>query len=157
MKITILQEFKEFALRGNVVDLAVGVIIGAAFGKIVSAVVDDVIMPPIGKMVGNLDFTNLYVPLSDKIVQAQAAASTTNATYILPLADAKKLGPVFAWGDFLTVSLNFIIVAFCIFLMVKLINTMKRHEEAKPTLPSEPTAQEKLLAEIRDLLKNRPS
>jgi large conductance mechanosensitive channel len=161
MKIPILQEFKEFALRGNVVDLAVGVIIGAAFGKIVSALVDDVIMPPIGKMVGNLDFTNLYVPLtknlSEKIAQMQVAGDATNANYIVPLATAKNLGlgPVFAWGDFLTVSLNFVIVAFCIFLMVKLINTMKRHEEAKPTLPPEPTAQEKLLTEIRDLLKNR--
>ena len=156
MKIPILQEFKEFALRGNVVDLAVGVIIGGAFGQIVSAVVEDIVMPPIGKAVGNLDFSNLYVPLSEKIVQAQAAASATNASFVLPLVEAKKIGPVFAWGDFLTVSFKFVIVAFCIFLMVKAINTLKRHEEAKPTLPPEPTAQEKLLTEIRDLLKSRP-
>jgi large conductance mechanosensitive channel len=155
MKVPIFQEFKEFALRGNVVDLAVGVIIGAAFGKIVSAIVDDVIMPPIGKAIGNLDFTNLYYPLSEKIVQAQNATSTTNAAYVLPLADARKLGPVFAWGDFLTVSLNFLIVAFCIFLLVKLINSLKHHEATKPTLPPEPTAEEKLLTEIRDLLKNK--
>src|SRR5690348_6666984 len=102
----IVQEFKEFALRGNVVDLAVGVIIGAAFGKIVAALVDDVIMPPIGRAVGNLDFTNLYIPLSkplsNKIAEIQTAASVTNANYVLPLVEAKKLGlgPVFAWGDF---------------------------------------------------------
>ena len=163
MKIPILHEFKEFALRGNVADLAVGVIIGAAFGKIVSSLVDDIIMPPIGRVAGNLDFTNLYLPLSktlaEKITQLQTAASVTNANYVLPLADAKKLGlgPVLAWGDFVTITLNFFIVAFCIFLLVKGMNALKRHEQAKPTLPPEPTAQEKLLTEIRDLLKNRPA
>jgi large conductance mechanosensitive channel len=149
MKIPVLNEFKEFAMRGNVVDLAVGVIIGAAFGKIVSAVVDDVIMPPIGKAIGNLDFTNLYIPLSKKITLAQMAGSATNADFILPLADAKKLGPVFAWGDFLTVSLNFIIVAFCIFLMIKLMNKLVKKEETV----TPPTPTEQLLTEIRDLLK----
>jgi len=157
MKVPILKEFKEFALRGNVVDLAVGVIIGAAFGKIVSALVADIIMPPIGRIVGNLDFTNLYLPLSDKVTQAQAAYTATNNGAHLPLLDAQKIGPVLAWGDFITISLNFIIVAFCIFLMVKGINTLKRREEAKPAAPPEPTAQEKLLTEIRDLLKNRPA
>ena len=157
MKVPIFQEFKEFALRGNVVDLAVGVIIGAAFGKIVSALVADVIMPPIGALVGNIDFTNLYFPLSEKVRQAQAAYEAAPATLggHLPLDAAQKAGPVFAWGDFLSITLNFLIVAFCIFLMVKGINALKRHEEAKPTLPPEPTAQEKLLTEIRDLLKNR--
>jgi large conductance mechanosensitive channel len=113
----------------------------------------------IGKVAGNLDFTNLYVPLTktlaDKIAHIQAAASVTNANYVLPLADAKKLGlgPVFAWGDFLTVSLNFVIVAFCIFLMVKAINALKRNEEAKP--PAAPSNEEKLLTEIRDLLRTK--
>ena len=153
-----IQEFKAFAMRGNVVDLAVGVIIGAAFGKIVSAVVSDMIMPPIARLVGNIDFTNLYFPLSEKVRQAQeayAAAATAPGAH-LPLDLAQKAGPVLAWGDFVTVTLNFVIIAFCIFLMVKGINALKRHEEAKPTLPPEPTAQEKLLTEIRDLLKNRP-
>jgi large conductance mechanosensitive channel len=147
----IIQEFKAFAMRGNVVDLAVGVIIGAAFGKIVSALVDDVIMPPVGRIVGNLDFTNLYIPLSKKVVAAQLAGSATNADYTLPLAAAKTIGPVFAWGDFLTVTLNFVIVAFCIFMMIKLMNRLIRHEEAV----APPTPTEQLLTEIRDLLKNR--
>jgi large conductance mechanosensitive channel len=157
MRVPILQEFKEFALRGNVVDLAVGVIIGAAFGKIVSALVADVIMPPIASLIGNIDFTNRYFPLSEKVRQAQeayAAAPATSGAH-LPLDLAQKAGPVLAWGDFITISLNFVIVAFCIFLMVKGINALKRREEAKPTLPPEPTAQEKLLTEIRDLLKNK--
>ena len=156
MKIHILKEFEEFALRGNVADLAVGVIIGAAFGRIVTALVADVIMPPIGRLVGNLDFSNLYLPLSDKVTQAQADFATANHGLKLPLDLAQKAGPVLAWGDFATIMLNFLIVAFCIFLLVKGMNALKRHEEAKPTLPPEPTAQEKLLAEIRDLLKNRP-
>src|SRR5437773_8573864 len=99
-----LKEFKKFAMRGNVVDLAVGVIIGAAFGKIVTSIVEDLLMPPIGRVVGNLDFSNLYVPLSEKV------------PYGLGLAEAKKLGPVFAYGNFITVTFNFLIVAFCIFL-----------------------------------------
>lgn len=109
-----LKEFKEFAVKGNVVDLAVGVIIGAAFGKIVSSIVEDLLMPPIGRAAGNLDFSNLYLPLSDKITPGMA------------LADARKLGPVFAYGNFITISINFIIVAFCIFLLVKAINKMKQ-------------------------------
>jgi large conductance mechanosensitive channel len=158
MKVPILHEFREFALRGNVADLAVGVIVGAAFGKIVTALVSDIIMPPISRLVGNIDFTNLYFPLSAKVTQAQetyAAAKETLGQH-LPLTDAQKAGPVFAWGDFVTITLNFIIVAFCIFLMVKGMNALKRKEEAKPTLPPQPSAEEKLLTEIRDLLKNRP-
>jgi large conductance mechanosensitive channel len=157
VKIPILEEFREFALRGNVADLAVGVIIGAAFGKIVSAIVSDIIMPPIAGLVGNIDFTNLYFPLSEKVRQAQAAYESAAATLgqHLPLDLAQKAGPVLAWGDFVTITLNFIITAFCIFLLVKGMNALKRHEQAKPTLPPEPTAQEKLLTEIRDLLKNR--
>jgi large conductance mechanosensitive channel len=157
MKIPILEEFKEFALRGNVADLAVGVIIGAAFGKIVTALVSDIIMPPIAGLVGNIDFTNLYFPLSEKVRQAQAAYEAAPATtgQHMPLNLAQAAGPVLAWGDFVTITLNFLIVAFCIFLLVKGMNALKRHEQAKPTLPPEPTAQEKLLTEIRDLLKNR--
>jgi large conductance mechanosensitive channel len=144
----IIQEFKAFAMRGNVVDLAIAVIIGGAFGKIVNSVIEDLIMPLIGKVVGNVDFSNLYLPLSDKIQKVN--------DQLPALADAKKIGPVFAYGNFITILINFIILAFCIFLMVKGMNALKRKEEAKPTLPPEPTAQEKLLTEIRDLLKNRP-
>jgi large conductance mechanosensitive channel len=108
------KEFKEFAVKGNAIDLAVGVIIGAAFGKIVSSIVEDLLMPPIGRVVGNLDFSNLYLPLSDKIAPG------------LPLAEARKIGPVFAYGNFITVAINFLIVAFCIFLLVKGINRLKR-------------------------------
>jgi large conductance mechanosensitive channel len=157
MKIPILEEFKEFALRGNVADLAVGVIVGAAFGKIVTALVSDLIMPPIASLIGNIDFTNIYISLSAKVTQAQEtyAASPTTPGGHLPLDLAQKAGPVLAWGDFVTIILNFLITAFCIFLLVKGMNALKRHEQAKPTLPPEPTTQEKLLTEIRDLLKNR--
>ncbi|HUA66978.1 MAG TPA: large conductance mechanosensitive channel protein MscL [Candidatus Saccharimonadales bacterium] len=146
-----LEEFKAFAMRGNVVDLAVGVIIGAAFGKIITALVNDIIMPPIGKLVGNLDFTNLYLSLSEKVSKARATYSAAHDGHQMPLADAQAVGPVLAWGDFVTVTLNFLIVAFCIFLMVKGVNKLVRHHEA--TAP--PTLTEQLLAEIRDLLKNR--
>ncbi len=109
------KEFKEFAVKGNAIDLAVGVVIGAAFGKIVTSIVEDLIMPPIGKIVGNLDFTNLYIPLSDKITPGMS------------LADVKKAGlPAFAYGNFITVSINFLIVTFCIFLVVKAMNKMKK-------------------------------
>jgi large conductance mechanosensitive channel len=114
------KEFKEFAVKGNAIDLAVGVIIGAAFGKIVSSIVEDLLMPPIGRVVGNLDFSNLYVPLSDKVTPG------------LSLADAKKLGPVFAYGNFITMTINFAIIAFCIFLMVKMINKMKKPSPNSP-------------------------
>ena len=136
-----MQEFKAFAMKGNVVDLAVGVIIGGAFGKIVTAVIDDLIMPVVGKAIGNVDFSNLYVPLSDKITAG------------LPLADARKLGPVFAWGDFVSILINFLILAFCIFMMVKAMNSLQKKEEAKPAAPPAPTKEEVLLTEIRDLLK----
>ena len=154
VKIPMLEEFKAFAMRGNVVDLAVGVIIGAAFGKIVSAVVSDIIMPPIARLVGNIDFTNLYFPLSEKVREAQEAYAAAAATHggHLPLDLAQKAGPVLAWGDFATITLNFVIVAFCIFLMIKLRNKLTRHHEAV----APPTPTELLLTEIRDLLKNRP-
>ena len=108
------KEFKEFAVKGNAIDLAVGVIIGAAFGKIVTSIVEDLLMPPIGRAVGNLDFSNLYVPLSDKVTAG------------LSLAEAKKLGPVFAYGNFISTTINFVIIAFCIFLLVRMINKMKK-------------------------------
>ncbi len=143
---SMVKEFKEFAMRGNVVDLAIGVIIGAAFGKIVGSVIEDLIMPVIGKVVGNVDFSNLYVPLSDKVSAAMQGAPGG----VLALVDAKKIGPVFAYGNFITILINFIILAFCIFLIVKGINSMKRKEVPAPAAPS---TQEKLLMEIRDLLK----
>lgn len=136
----LMQDFKKFALRGNVVDLAVAVIIGAAFGKIINSLVEDIIMPPIGKALGNMDFSNLYMPLSSGIPTG------------LTLAEAKKLGPVIAWGNFLTVTINFLIIAFCVFLLVRLISKLYRKEAAKP-VPSEPSRTETLLMEIRDLLK----
>jgi large conductance mechanosensitive channel len=109
------KEFKEFAVKGNAIDLAVGVIIGAAFGKIITSIVDDLLMPPIGRLIGGLDFSNLYVPLSDKVTPGMA------------LAEVKKAGlPVFAYGNFLTVTINFLIVAFCIFMVVKAMNKMKK-------------------------------
>ena len=139
------KEFKEFALKGNVMDLAIGVIIGAAFGKIVDSVVNDLIMPIVGVFF-NSDFSNLYVSLSDDVPAG------------LPLEEARKLGPVFAWGNFVSVVINFIILAFVIFLLVKGINRMRRSKEAKaqdaPAAP-EYTMQEKLLMEIRDSLTAR--
>jgi large conductance mechanosensitive channel len=132
-----LEEFKKFALRGNVVDLAVGVIIGAAFGAIVNSLVGDVIMPVIGAVSGGLDFSNYFIPLSAKVTA-------------VTLAEAKKQGAVLAWGNFLTITLNFIIIAFVLFLVIRAMTRMMRKEEAKPAPPSK---QEELLAEIRDLLK----
>jgi len=134
-------EFREFAVKGNVVDLAVGVIIGGAFGKIVDSLVGDVIMPVVSKIFGGLDFSNYFIPL----------AGQTAAT----LADAKKAGAVLAYGSFITVSLNFIILAFVIFLMIKQINRLKREPEAAPA-PAEPAPTPEdiqLLREIRDSLK----
>jgi large conductance mechanosensitive channel len=119
------KEFKEFAVKGNAIDLAVGVIIGAAFGKVITSIVEDLLMPPIGRAIGNLDFSNLYIPLSDKVAPG------------LSLADAKKAGPVFAYGDFITIVINFLIVAFCIFLVVKGINKLK-----KPAPAAAPVAKD---------------
>ncbi|TGN82181.1 large conductance mechanosensitive channel protein MscL [Bradyrhizobium yuanmingense] len=135
-----LKEFREFAMKGNVVDLAVGVIIGAAFGGIVTSLVGDVIMPIIGAVTGGLDFSNYFIPLSK-------AVTATN------LADAKKQGAVLAYGSFLTLTINFIIVAFVLFLVIRAMNTLKRREEAAPAAPTKPTAEVELLTEIRDLLK----
>ena len=133
-------EFKEFAVKGNVMDLAVGVIIGGAFGKIVDSLVGDVVMPVIGKIVGGLDFTNYFIPL----------AGQTAAT----LEEAKKAGAVLAYGSFLTVLLNFIILAFVIFLMIKQVNKLKREAPAAPpAAPAPPPEDVLLLREIRDSLK----
>ena len=134
-----LEEFKKFALRGNVVDLAIGVIIGAAFSGIVNSLVGDIIMPIIGAIAGGIDFSNYYIPLSSKVT------ATT-------LAEAKKEGAVLAWGNFLTITLNFIIIAFVLFLVIRAINQMSRKEAEKaPPL----TLTEQLLTEIRDQLKSR--
>ncbi|WP_438277849.1 large conductance mechanosensitive channel protein MscL [Nitrobacter sp.] len=135
-----LKEFREFAMKGNVVDLAVGVIIGAAFGAIVSSMVADIIMPIIGAVTGGLDFSNHFTPLSKAV----------NAT---TLADARKQGAVLAWGNFLTLTLNFLIVAFVLFMVIKGMNKMKRKDEAASAAPPKPTREEELLTEIRDLLK----
>jgi large conductance mechanosensitive channel len=134
-----LEEFKKFALRGNVVDLAIGVIIGAAFGGIVQSVVADIFMPIIGAVTGGLDFSNYFIPLSSKVTADS-------------LVEAKKQGAVLAWGNFLTLVINFIIVAFVLFMVIRLMNQMVRAEAAKPPPPSK---QEELLAEIRDLLKSQ--
>ena len=142
-----VKEFKEFAVKGNVIDLAVGVIIGGAFGKIVTSMVNDLIMPPISLLIGDKGFTNYYIPLNDKV--REFVAGNPNAS----LEDVRKAGPVFAWGNFATEVINFIILAFIIFLMVKGINAMKRKEEEAPKAPPAPSKEEVLLAEIRDLLK----
>jgi large conductance mechanosensitive channel len=130
-------EFKEFAIKGNVIDLAVGVIIGGAFGKIVDSIVGDLIMPLVGKVLGGLDFSNYFIPL--------AGQAATN------LADAKKAGAVFAYGSFITVAINFVILAFIIFMMVKQINRLKK--EAPGPAPAAPPEDVVLLREIRDSLK----
>ena len=133
-----LREFRDFAMKGNVVDLAVGVIIGVAFGSIVTSLVGDIIMPVIGAITGGLDFSNYFTGLSKEV--------TANN-----LADAKKQGAVLAWGNFLTLTLNFIIIAFVLFIVIRFMNGLKRKDEAAP--PPKPTRQEELLTEIRDLLK----
>jgi large conductance mechanosensitive channel len=133
-----LEEFKKFALRGNVVDLAIGVIIGAAFGSIVNSMVADILTPIIGAITGGLDFSNHFIPLSSRVTADS-------------LAEAKKQGAVLAWGSFLTFVINFIIVAWVLFLVVRLMNRMLRTQAEKaPAL----TKQEQLLTEIRDLLKS---
>ena len=136
-----LEEFRKFAMRGNVVDLAVGFVIGAAFGGIVTSLVNDIIMPIIGAATGGLDFSNYYTPLSAKVQSG------------LSYADAKKQGAVLGWGQFLTVMLNFLIIAWALFLVIKGINRLQREQPPAPA-PG-PTPEVKLLTEIRDLLKTR--
>lgn len=137
---SMLKEFREFALKGNVVDLAVGVIIGAAFGTIVSSLVDDLIMPLIGAVTGGLDFSNYFWPLSSAVT-----ATTLDA--------AREQGAVFAYGKFLTAVLKFVIVAWVLFMIIRAMNTLKRKEAAAPPPVAEVPADVKLLTEIRDLLK----
>ncbi|MGP1715896.1 MAG: large conductance mechanosensitive channel protein MscL [Methylophilus sp.] len=135
---SVASEFKQFALKGNVMDLAVGVIIGGAFGKIVDSLVNDIIMPIIGKIFGGFDFSNMYVPLNGQSAD-------------LALVEAKKLGAVLAYGNFITIVLNFIILAFIIFQMVKFMNSLK--EAAPPPAPAATPEDVLLLREIRDNLK----
>jgi large conductance mechanosensitive channel len=132
---SILKEFKEFAVKGNAVDMAVGIIIGASFGKIISSLVADVIMPPIGVLVGGVDFTKLAVILKEKV--GDVPAVTLN------------------YGNFIQSVVDFTIIAFAIFLVVKLLNNLKKQEAAAPIAPPEPTKEELLLTEIRDLLKTK--
>jgi large conductance mechanosensitive channel len=134
-----LEDFKKFALRGNVVDLAIGVIIGAAFGAIVSSLVGDLIMPVVGAITGGIDFSNYFLPLSAKV--------TAHA-----LDEAKKQGAVLAWGHFLTVTLNFIIIAFVLFLAIRAMTRLMAKEAEKTEQTPPLTKQEALLTEIRDLL-----
>ena len=143
---SLIKEFKEFAMKGNVVDLAVGVIIGAAFGKIVTSVVNDILMPPIGKMMGGVNFGDLFISLD--------AAKTQGIT---SLAKAKESGAaVIAYGSFINTVIDFTIVAFCIFMVIKVMNSMKQKPAtAAPSAPPEPTKEERLLTEIRDVLKAR--
>jgi large conductance mechanosensitive channel len=135
-----LQQFREFAMKGNVVDLAIGVIIGVAFGRIVDSVVADLFMPVVGAITGGLDFSNYFVTLSSKVTADS-------------LVEAKKQGAVLAWGNFLTIVINFLIIAWVLFLVVKVMNRLKAEEAAKPEAPKPPEVE--LLTEIRDLLKAR--
>lgn len=137
-----LNEFKTFIARGNAIDLAVGVVIGAAFGKIVSSLVDDIIMPPIGLVLGRVDFSQLFISLDGNSYDTLALAQAAGA-------------PTWNYGNFLTVVIQFVIISWAIFLLVKAINILKSKEDAKPTVPAEPSAEVKLLTEIRDSLKSR--
>lgn len=130
-----LKEFKEFAVKGNVVDMAVGIIIGAAFGKIVTSVVNDLLMPPIGMILGGVDFTDLVITLKEAVGETPAV--------------------VIAYGKFVQTAVDFTIIAFAIFMLVKGINSLKKKEEEAPAAPPKPSNEEVLLTEIRDLLKNR--
>lgn len=134
-----LKEFKEFALKGNMVDLAIGVIIGAAFGGLVNSVVEDILMPIIGLITGGIDFSNMFI---------QLAGEGTAAT----LAQAKEQGATLAYGNFITLLINFLIVAWVLFMVVKAMNRLKRKEEEKPAEAAKPPRDEQLLEEIRDLL-----
>jgi large conductance mechanosensitive channel len=138
----LFQEFKEFAMRGNVVDLAVGLIIGAAFGAIVNSLVADVIMPPIGLIMGNVDFSDLFINLSGQDYPSLAVARAAGA-------------PVIAYGSFINAVINFIIVALAIFVLVKGMNQLRRKQAEEPAEPPEAPRQEVLLQEIRDILKAR--
>lgn len=135
-----LKEFKEFAMKGSVVDMAVGVIIAGAFGLIIKSLVGDILMPVVGAIFGGLDFANMFIGLSDKVTETTLAA-------------AQKQGAVLAYGSFLTTVVNFIIVAFILFMVIRAMNSAKKKEEEAPAEPAAPPADEVLLTEIRDLLK----
>ena len=139
---SMLKEFKQFAMRGNVMDMAIGIIIGTAFGKIISSLVADVLMPPIGKLMGNVDFSSMFVQLGGAKVDSLKAAKDAGVATI-------------NYGVFINTVIDFIIVAFVIFLIVKAMNAAKKKEAVAPAAPPAPSAQEKLLAEIRDLLKTK--
>jgi large conductance mechanosensitive channel len=146
---SIIKEFKDFAVKGNVVDLAVGVILGVAFGKVVTSVVNDIIMPPIGKALGGVNFTDLFFNLDP-------AKLAKDGSVIKSLAQAKEAGAaVIAYGSFINTVIDFTIVAFCIFMIVKAMNYLKKPAPAQPAAPLEPTREERLLGEIRDILKAR--
>jgi large conductance mechanosensitive channel len=145
---TMFKEFKEFALKGNLIDMSVAFVMGAAFTKLSTSFIEDLVMPWVSKLSGGVDFSNKFLALSDNVTA-------------ISLVEAKKEGAVFAWGNFITIGINFLIVAFVMFLVVKAINKAKALAEkpavpAEPAAPPEPTAEEKLLAEIRDLLKQKP-
>lgn len=138
----IVKEFKEFAVKGNMMDMAVGIIIGAAFGKIVSSLVNDIIMPPLGKLLGNVNFTDLYYAMDGNVYES--------------LVKAKEAGaPVFAYGNFIQTVIDFLIIAFAIFMIIKGMNSLKKKKEEAPVAPPAPTKEETLLSEIRDILKNK--
>lgn len=137
----VIQEFKEFAMRGNVVDMAVGIIIGGAFGKIVSSVVADIVMPVVGLFVGGVNFTDLKITMKDTVLDAAGQVTTPAVTL--------------NYGNFIQVTFDFLIIAFAIFLMIKAINKMKKKEEKAPAVPPAPPADITLLTEIRDLLKDK--
>jgi large conductance mechanosensitive channel len=145
-----LKEFKEFIMRGNVIDLAVGIIIGAAFATIVNSVVNDLVMPLVSTA-GKVDFSNRYLPLSDNVRTAMMLPDGN----VLPLEKAREIGPVLAWGNFITVLFNFLILAFIIFLVVKAVNKLMRKKAVAPDTPPAPTKEEVLLTEIRDALRAR--
>ncbi len=139
------KEFKQFAMRGNVIDMAVGIIIGAAFGKIVGSVVNDIIMPPIGFILGGVNFTDLKIVIKDAVPAGMDAAGNA-----IPAIAAVSLN----YGNFIQVIIDFLIIALAIFMMIKIMNKLKKKEEAKPAAPPAPSKEELLLTEIRDLLKN---
>lgn len=135
-----IQKFKAFAMRGNVIDLAVGIIIGAAFGKIVTSIVSDIIMPPIGVLIGDVDFKDLKLPIKKETINA---------------AGEKIPEVTINYGNFIQICFEFLIVAFAVFLLIQLISKLQKKEEEAPAAPPAPTNEEKLLMEIRDLLKNK--
>lgn len=140
----LLKEFKEFAVKGNVIDLAVGVIIGAAFAKIIDSVINDLVMPLVAAFMGAPDFSNAYIPLKSGI------------PYGLPIAEAKARGPVFAYGNFITIVIYFLLLAIAVFIMVQAINRLKRSAPPPPNPQQELSSTDKLLVEIRDSLKVKP-